>query len=83
MAYGTPPIVTNSGGSPELVEDEKSGLVVPIKDAKSIAKAIIKLFNDDELRELYGINAIERIKNDFSSEVTTDKTLEIYKQLLS
>jgi|TARA_B110000881_G_scaffold99689_1_gene87643 glycosyltransferase involved in cell wall biosynthesis len=83
MAYGTPPIVTNSGGSPELVEHEKSGLVVPIKDAKSIAKAIIRLYYDNELRELYGKNAKERIKNDFSSEATTDKTLAIYKQLLS
>src|SRR5690606_31622994 len=32
MAYCTPPIVSDAGGSPELVEHERSGLVVPAGD---------------------------------------------------
>ena len=37
MAYGVPPVVTNVGGSPELVADGVSGLVVPPGDAAALA----------------------------------------------
>ena len=82
MAYGTPPIVTNSGGSPELVAHERSGLVVPVKDAKAIAGAISRLYYNDKLRVNLGLNAKKRINDDFSNEATVEKTLIIYQQLL-
>jgi len=82
MAYGTPPIVTDSGGSPELVIHENSGLVIPVKDAKAIADAICRLYYDDKLRNDLGDNAKKRIINDFTNEVTVEKTLIIYEKLL-
>ena len=36
MAYGVPAIVTDSGGSPELVQNGKSGIVIPVRNAKAI-----------------------------------------------
>ena len=81
MAAGTPPIVTNSGGSPELVENNKSGIVVPIRDSKAISNAIETLYFNKELRITLGENAVDRIKRNFSTEKTINKTLETYYQL--
>ena len=81
MAAGIPPIVTNSGGSPELVENNKSGIVVPIRDSKAISNAIEKLYFNKELRITLGENAVERIQKNFSTEETINKTLETYHQL--
>jgi glycosyltransferase involved in cell wall biosynthesis len=78
MAYGIPPIVTNSGGSPELVEDGVSGLVVAPGDAKAIAEAIVRLIRDPTLRLTMGKGARERIATHFRIEDTIQRTLELY-----
>lgn len=44
MYYGIPTITTNIGGQAELVEDGKNGFLVPIKDSKSIAMNIERLY---------------------------------------
>jgi len=81
MAYRVPPIVTNSGGSPELVVDGQSGLVVPVRDARAIASAIETLYRDPEYRAKLGQNARERIAKDFRSEDTVTETIAVYREL--
>jgi glycosyltransferase involved in cell wall biosynthesis len=82
MSYGVAPIVTDTGGSKELVVDGKSGLVVESGNPKSIAAGIIRLYDDRELCERMGKSARERIANSFRIETTIDKTLELYESLL-
>ena len=82
MAYGVPPIVTNSGGSPELIEPGKSGLLVPVRDAQAIADAIEALYRDPDARRAMGDAARERIGNDFRNEDTVTRTLALYRSLV-
>ena len=82
MAYGVPPIVTNSGGSPELVEDQKSGLIIPIRSSKAIADAILCLYKDAGYKQKLGINARSRIDNEFSNDATVERTLKLYNEVL-
>ncbi len=83
MAYRTPPIVSDAGGSPELVEHERSGLVVPAGDPAALGAAILRLYHDrDGLREL-GRNARCRIATAFTVEKTAAETLRLYESLLS
>jgi len=82
MAYRVPPIVTNSGGSPELVVNGISGFVVPPRDARSIATAIEKLYRDPALRRRMGDAARERIATDFRNEDTVLKTIKLYNELV-
>lgn len=82
MAYGVAPIVTDSGGSPELVKHNESGLVVPPGNAKAIAEAIIRLYENPALRQKIGGNAKARIAADFRIEDTIEKTYELYNILL-
>lgn len=82
MAYGVPPIVTDSGGSPELVVHGKSGVVVPVKDSAAIASAIERLYRDPPLRQRLGQAARERINSHFRSEDTVRQTIALYQSLL-
>lgn len=83
MAYGVPPIVTNSGGSPELVVDGVSGIVVPVNDSGAIADAAERLYRDREYRNRLGKAARERIGKDFRNEDTVKQTIALYESLVA
>jgi glycosyltransferase involved in cell wall biosynthesis len=82
MAYRVPPVVTDAGGSPELVVDGECGFVVPPMDAGALAEAIGKLFRDPELRKRLGEAARERIGTAFRNEDTVRKTIALYEELV-
>ena len=82
MAYRVPPVVTDSGGSPELVADGVSGLVVPVRDARALADAFERLYRDPALRRRMGAAARERIATDFRNEDTVRKTIALYEELV-
>ena len=83
MAYAVPPIVTNVGGSPELVEHGRSGLVVPPGDPGALADAIETLRHDPALAEAYGQAARCRIAEHFPIANTINATAELYRELAS
>ena len=82
MAYGVPPVVTDSGGSPELIEDGISGLIVPPGDPGAIGAALRQLLDQPDLRRRMGKNAQKRIRTHFCIEDTINNTLILYKQLV-
>ncbi len=83
MAYGVAPIVTDSGGSPELIEANKSGLIVPSGDSQAIADAILKFYEDANFCKIVGENARLRIDSSFRIEDTIDKTFTLYQSLVN
>jgi glycosyltransferase involved in cell wall biosynthesis len=82
MAYGVAPVVTDCGGSPELVVDRQCGLVVPPGNASALSAALYELYCDTALRERLGRAARERIANEFNITRTIDRTLALYRELL-
>jgi glycosyltransferase involved in cell wall biosynthesis len=82
MVYEVAPIVTNTGGSPELVEDGVSGLVVPPADAAALAEAMLRLYRDPDLRRRIGGAARRRIETHFDIRKTVAETLALYEELL-
>lgn len=81
MANGTTSVVTTTGGSPELVDDGVSGLIVPVADAKALGEAMNKLANDKALCEQMGEAAKNRLSNDFNAKITVEKHLELFNRL--
>lgn len=81
MAYGVAPIVTDCGGSRELVVDGESGIVVPVRDARALNAAIRRLYLDPASRERMGEGARRRISERFRIEDTIAETLELYRSL--
>lgn len=82
MAHRVPPVVTEAGGSPELVVDGVSGYVVPPRDSAALAVAIEKLYRDGDLRQRMGDAARERIATAFRNEDTVMKTIALYEELV-
>jgi glycosyltransferase involved in cell wall biosynthesis len=60
IRLGRPLIVARAGGATEVVEHERSGLVVPPADAEALALSIIRLIDDPELARRLGVGAVAR-----------------------
>ena len=82
MAYGVPTIVTDVGGSPELVENNVSGIVVAPGDANALAAAILSLWRQPELAHALGRRGQQRIARDFSIRTTIARTAALYRELV-
>ncbi len=82
MIAGVVPIVTNSGGSPELVEKDVSGFVVEPGDPVAIREKILALYQDRELLKRMSAAAKERVLTEFTIEKTARETIAVYRDLL-
>jgi len=82
MSRGVPAIVTDAGGNSEIVEDGKSGRVVPARDGRAIARAIEMFYRDPEKRSAMGQGARQRIINDFNIRHTIEKTYQMLDALV-
>jgi len=82
MIGGAVPIVTDSGGSPELIEAGKSGFIVPPGESKPITDRILELYNDRQLHSRMSKAAHERIRNDFTVEKTAEQTIALYEEIV-
>ena len=59
MSCGLPVVTFETGGVPEIVENNKSGFVVEYKNGEMLTSALEKLLDDDDLREKMSENAVE------------------------
>ena len=82
MACGVPVVATTAGALPEVVENEKTGILVPPRDAKALAKAIKHLLKDESLRQAMGASGRIRVETHFTWEEAAKKTLEVYREVL-
>ena len=83
MAYGKPVINTLlPTGVPFVSIDGKTGLTVVPKNSKALADAINKLLSDDELRKKFGIQARNRVVENFTVDKMNEKILKVYQELM-
>ena len=81
-SLATPVVCTDTGGFVELVSHKKSGMIIPIKDAKKIAKSIEYLAYDKDLRVKMGKAAQNAIKENFNIQTTIEETYKLYSKLI-
>lgn len=81
MALGLPCIATDINGTPEAVADLRNGLLVPPRDPKSLAAAIVRLRDDAELRQRMGRQARIDALAKFERHNALAPTLQIYRSL--
>lgn len=78
MACGIPVIVTDNGGTRQVVKNDFNGLVVPEKNSREIYLAIKRLAESPELCEKYRVNSIETVKN-YTKRAVGDRYIEMLK----
>lgn len=81
MGYGLPCVVSDIGGLPESVLDGENGYVVPSDDVDSFVTLIIKILDDQQLREKMGASGRLRIQEFFTEEIQEHRILELYQRL--
>jgi len=81
-SFKKPVVVTDVGNFSDMVDNGKTGFIVPPKDAYALAEAIIKLLKDDKLRHEMGENAYKVVKEKFSWDDIAQKTLQVYKEAI-
>jgi sugar transferase (PEP-CTERM/EpsH1 system associated) len=79
MASGLPSVATRVGGNGELVEHERTGLLVPSNDAAALAAAIRRYLADPALRREHGAHARRRAVEQFA----LDRMVAAYDDLYS
>lgn len=82
MASGVPVIGSNVGGIPDIITDGETGLLARQKDHNDLAKKIVILLSDEELRKNVTENALRCVKRNFSWEVIADRFVRIYEDLI-
>jgi glycosyltransferase involved in cell wall biosynthesis len=83
MAMGVPVIATAIGGSPDQVEEGRTGFLVPPSDAPALADKLAVLFKDGALRLAMGRAGRERLANCFALERMFDKIEAVYRHALN
>lgn len=83
MAMGKPVVATNLGGTPEIVDDGITGIMIPPNDPASLANALTKLLNDKELSMKMGRCGRIKAAESFSVEKNVAKTMAVYEEVLN
>lgn len=78
MACGTPVVTSNTSSLPEVVGN--AGIMVDPLDVDGFAEAIIKVLDNENLRNTLIQRGLERAR-EFTWERTAKETLEVYKKL--
>lgn len=82
MAMKVPVIATNVGGLPEVVDDERTGILVPPGDVGALCNAIKYLIKNPEVRLEMGENGRARVLERFTIEKNARRTEEVFLEIL-
>ncbi|MCX2865031.1 TIGR03088 family PEP-CTERM/XrtA system glycosyltransferase [Paucibacter sp. PLA-PC-4] len=83
MACGLPVIATAVGGNVELVEEGRSGLLVPAADPQALAASLVKLADDGALARRLGATGRRSVEQRFAMPVMVAGYQGLYDELLA
>jgi glycosyltransferase involved in cell wall biosynthesis len=81
-AMELPVVATNIRGCRQVVDDGRTGRLVPVRNAPAIADAVAEIATDDALRREMGNAARAKAVADFDEQRCIDLTLDVYGSLL-
>lgn len=82
MASGRPVITTDTTGCREVIEDNVSGILVPLYNAIAVADALQKLAQNATLRQQMGRAARRRTERFFSDKIIAAQTMQLYRKAI-
>lgn len=82
MAYGKPVIGGAHGGTPFVVKNQETGLLVDSSDVAGIAQSITQFLSDEEMRDKFGLAGHQRLLGEFTFEKFEHNLKEVFHSLL-
>jgi glycosyltransferase involved in cell wall biosynthesis len=83
MASRVPVVATQAGGAPEVLVHRETGLLVPPRDPRSLAEAVLKLYLDRNLAARLAQRGQETVREKYSAEAMARKIIAVYERLAS
>jgi glycosyltransferase involved in cell wall biosynthesis len=83
MAAARAVVATRAGGNPEVVEDGRTGLLVPPRDPEALARACVELLGDAPRRAAMGHEGSARIDRHFTVERMAERMAAFYRDLVA
>jgi lipopolysaccharide heptosyltransferase II len=80
QAVGVPVVATKVGGVVDVVEHERTGLLVLPRDPEGIAAAVLRLLNDRKLADSMVVEARQRVEKKYTVEQMAQKTIAVYEE---
>ncbi len=81
QANGLPIVACRTGGIPEAVFDNKNGLLVPPRDEKALAEALVHLIENEKSRQNFALQSKQTVKK-FDIKNTVQKNIELYHSMI-
>jgi len=81
MAASRAIVATTAGGIPEIVADGVNGLLVPPRDARALADAIVRALSDAAMRQRLGDAGFARVTERFTVEQMVAATAAVYARV--
>lgn len=83
MMCRAPLVATAVGGTPEVVKDGETGLLVPPRDPASLAQAISRILDDPKFSAALAAKAEQAAKSELTWEANARKTIAVYQDALA
>jgi len=83
MASGLPVVATDVGGTPDVVEEGRTGLLVPPRDPDAVARAVEVLLADGRLRARLGQAGRERVEQQFGERLMLQRVETLLDRLVA
>jgi glycosyltransferase involved in cell wall biosynthesis len=80
-AFGKPVVASRVGGTPEVVIDGETGILVPPRDPDALARALSALLRDEGQRARLGAKAAATVRTRFSADATVSAFLEFCRSI--
>lgn len=77
-----PVISINQGPAPEIIKNGYNGILTEKNDLSQLKEAISKILTDEVLNEKMGLNGYENVVKNYTWEVITKKTNDVYAKLI-
>ena len=81
-ACGIPVLATSVGGLPEVIDAEKTGIIVAPKNVEETAKALDRLISDENLRNEMGRNGRKKVEEHYNWKSNVEQMIHLYKQTI-
>lgn len=82
MAAKLPIVATSTGGTTELINECKSGILVEPRSVSELVNGIEKLLSNDKLMKEFGENGYVHISNNYTWDKIAESVVEIYNSVL-
>lgn len=82
MALQKPIVASNIGWATEVIDDNVNGFLEHPKNHKQFANKILRLLSSVELQNQLGVEARKKVELQFTIEVITKKSLDLYKSVI-